>query len=247
MKIIILADALVGFELVKFLCSEYRSDVEAVICKSDNSIADFCRKSHVKFKICENTVELERYLAIHAFDLGILAWWPDLISKNSIKTAKLGFINTHNSFLPFGRGKHPYFWAIVEENPFGVSLHWVNDGIDTGDIIAQRPIAVSWTDNSDSVYQRSLSSIVQLFIETYPRIRRGQINSQSQADSGTFHYGSEIEEISEIDLEKCYKARLLINILRARTSDSERFQAAFFWDNDKKYRVKISIVEEPLS
>ena len=178
------------------------------------------------------------------FDLGILAWWPKIISDNIIFSSKLGFINTHNSLLPNNRGKHPYFWTFIEKCDYGVTIHWVDKGIDSGDIIAQTKIKYDWEDTSDSIYKRSLKEMIKLFCEKYPSIRSGKIKSFPQKGRGSFHYGNELSFYEEIDLDKSYKARDLLNIIRARTSSSIKFKAVYFIDENIKYRVKISIKKE---
>ena len=43
-------------------------------------------------------------------------------------------LNIHPSLLPFGRGKYGYFWSIINSEPFGVTIHLVDEGIDSGKI-----------------------------------------------------------------------------------------------------------------
>ena len=127
----------------------------------------FVSSENITYVICSNKEELDEYLSNLEFDLGILAWWPRIISSKIISQPKYGFVNTHNSFLPNNRGKHPYFWAMVEERDYGVTLHWVDEGIDTGDIIAQKQIKFDWEDNAETIYNRSLEEMIQLFCNSY--------------------------------------------------------------------------------
>jgi len=124
-----------------------------------------------------------------------------------------------------------------------VTLHKVDEGIDTGDIVAQREIRYGWEDTGGTVYEKSLKEIVSLFCEEYPKFRKGDFNFKPQGDFGSFHRDEEIEIVSEIDLEAVYTARELINILRARTS-STNFPASFFKDGEDIYRVKVVVEKE---
>ena len=85
--------------------------------------------------------------------------------------------------------------------------------------------------------------MVSLFKQTYPDLKMVKFYL-SQANSGSFHYASELDKHSEIKLEKMYVARDILNIIRARTSTSESFKAAYFNDCGKIYRVKVFIEEE---
>lgn len=46
-------------------------------------------------------------------------------------------VNLHMGYLPYNRGAHPLFWALAQNEPLGVTLHWMDEGIDTGAIIGQ--------------------------------------------------------------------------------------------------------------
>lgn len=88
-----------------------------------------------------------------AFVAEVGTWKPDLLVSMSfdqilrrdiLTAAPLGFVNCHAGSLPFYRGCNPINWAIINGEPrFGVTVHFVDDGIDTGDIVLQRfaPIA----------------------------------------------------------------------------------------------------------
>ena len=240
-KIILFADSYVGYEVIKFFLNNYKEDIASVVCLEENKIFHLASSSNVNCKVYSNEKDLIKYLKSIAFDVGILAWWPKIISTKLISIPKLGFINTHNSYLPHNRGKHPYFWAIVEKKKYGATLHWVDEGIDTGDIIAQKHIDYDWEDNAETLYNKSLNEIIKLFSEFYPKFRSGEINSYPQSNDSSFHLASELDKFSEIDLEKSYKARDLLNIIRARTTSSNKFKSAFFKDGKEKFRVKITI------
>ena len=73
----------------------------------------------------------DRILALKEInlDLIVLAWWPYIIKEPLISISRLGCLNLHPSLLPYNQGKHPYFWSIVEDVPFGVTIHFIDAGI----------------------------------------------------------------------------------------------------------------------
>lgn len=85
----------------------------------------------------------------------ILAWWSYVLKENLIRIPRIGCLNFYPSFLPYNRGKHYNFWTIVEGNPFGVSQHSVDQGIDTGDIAYQSRIAKTWEDTGEALYHKA--------------------------------------------------------------------------------------------
>ncbi|MCC6952955.1 MAG: formyl transferase, partial [Deltaproteobacteria bacterium] len=151
-----------------------------------------------------------------------------------------GFVNTHPSYLPYNRGKHYNFWALVEQCPFGVTLHFIDGGVDTGDIIAQQEIPYSWEDTGESLYRRAQIAMFELFRETYPHLRSGGITRHKQDLSvGTAHKANELENASRIELDRSYPARDLLNRLRARTFSGH--PACWFEVGDEKFEVRIDI------
>ena len=170
----------------------------------------------------------------------ILCWWPHILKQDIFGIPKIGVINFHPSYLPYNRGKHYNFWTIVEGTKFGVTLHFIDEGIDTGDIIFQKQIIKDWTDTGMTLYHKAKDNMITLFEESYPLIRSGKYKKIKQdSTKASFHLASELDQASRIDLEKKYTARELINLLRAKTFPPHR--GAIFEDEGKEYEIQIKI------
>jgi methionyl-tRNA formyltransferase len=175
-------------------------------------------------------------------ELGILAWWPKILKGRILELPARGWLNFHPSYLPFNRGKHPNFWCLVDETPCGVSLHFIDRCIDTGDVVARALVEVNWEDTGETVYRRSLERIVSLFEEHFDDISAGRAPRIPQnMEEGSFHWGRELDPASRIDLDEQYPARKLLNILRARTFEGH--PSAYFEADGKRYAVRVSIRE----
>ncbi len=178
-------------------------------------------------------------------DLGILAWWPYIIDKSLITIPERGFINFHPGYLPYNRGKDPNFWAIASGTPFGVTIHYVNEGVDTGDIIVQKKIEINWEDTGRSLYVKAKKAVLDLFREYYTQITSDNISSSPQVLKNKnikyHHSRSEIQAASEVKLDKKYSAKDLLNLIRARTFAPH--PAAWFKDAGEKYEVRINITK----
>lgn len=237
-----MADQSVGVEVTQWILSEYKQDISLVVTTSENEIFNLAKQinvNHLVFKSAKQVDSSIKELGIE-LDIGFLVWWPKIIKQPLLNLPKYGFINTHPSFLPYNRGKHYNFWALVEQAPFGVSLHFVEEGIDNGDLLAQVSIPYSWEDNGESLYKKAKSAMVDLFKQTYPQIRDLNINRQKQdLNTGSFHLANEINKISQIDLDDTYKVRDLLNLLRARTFSE--YPACWFKDGLDEYEVRIEI------
>ncbi len=151
-------------------------------------------------------------------EIGISVMFGYIIPADLLSIIPKGCINLHLSLLPYNKGAFPNVWSIVDETPAGVTLHFINEGIDTGDIIAQREVPVEPVDTGATLYRKLEESAFTLFVKTWPLIKTGNIHRKKQRrDEGTFHRLREVQRIDRIELDKFYKAKELIDILRART------------------------------
>lgn len=173
-------------------------------------------------------------------DLFLLAWWPCLLRNELFEIPTEGCLNFHPSLLPFNRGKHTTFWTLIEGGPFGVSLHFVDAGVDTGAIAFQQPLNKTWEDTGQTLYERAQRAILELFADNFETIVRGSIPRAKQITyQGTFHRAAEIESACNISLDKRYSARDLLNILRAKTFPP--FGGAWFEENGHRYEARVEI------
>ena len=221
---------------------QYEDHLKLIVFENDNSeifekFKSF--KPHIFYSDINNQID---YMNSLDLDWIFLAWWPHIIKSHIIDIPKKGVINTHNSLLPFNRGVHPNFWAIVDKLDYGVSIHKVTPGVDDGDIIAQKRIPYDWTDNGDVLYEKGMIELSKLFRETYPKIASGDFESYPQDHSAmTCHKTHEISDVCKINLESKYSAEDLFNIIRAK--DCLGKPGAYFMSEGKKYEVRINIKE----
>lgn len=106
------------------------------------------------------------------------------ISKETAGRFKRQAVNLHVSYLPWNRGADPNLWSFLEDTPKGVTIHYLDGNIDTGDIIARRTIQYDDNDTLKSTYTRLADTIEALFKEHWPVIREGRAKSLPQL---TFH------------------------------------------------------------
>lgn len=244
MKIVLMADGDVGRFVYAYLKMHFPEDIAMVVTVKNRSLyAEALSDGFVSVAfVSEKKLldDLRRHEPPNGFDFGFTAWWPKILSKLVIEFPKKGFINFHPSLLPYNRGKHYNFWTLIEQSPFGVSLNFIDSGVDTGDILAQRTIAYDWTDTGGSLYEKAQLEIQNLFRETYPQIRRGEICRIPQDHSkGSFHIAKELDPASQIELDKTYRARDILNLIRARTFSG--YPACYFFEKKQKYEVRIEI------
>jgi methionyl-tRNA formyltransferase len=239
MRLLLMADGAVGAKIAGYLMASYPNDLALIVTTQINDIYREAKSN--KFPVCVFDSEMKILDRLDSgVDLGVLAWWPKILKRPLLDAPRLGFLNTHPSLLPHSRGKHYNFWALVEQAPFGVTIHRVDDGVDTGDIVAQSPINYDWCDTGETLYNKAQLAMLELFYRSYPVLRKGQFESKAQdGGAGSFHRASELEFASNINLNSDYLARDLLNLLRARTFDGH--PGCWFEENGNRYEISIKI------
>jgi methionyl-tRNA formyltransferase len=191
----------------------------------------FREKKNIEFL---DSLELDYIISVH---------FPYLFTKEILELPKIGILNLHPAYLPFNRGWHTPTWAIYESTPFGATLHWVDEEIDSGDIALQKQITISWSDTAHTLYQKALQCEIELFNEAIPYIINKNLPRIPQPYEGTLHLKKDLEKIKKIDLSLEYSGEKIINLLRALTTNNWD-EAAFFELDGKKYLIHIEIKED---
>jgi len=118
-----------------------------------------------------------RFAVSHGYRLIIK---PDVIER-------LEIVNLHIAYLPYNRGADPTLWSVLEDTPAGVTIHYVDAGVDTGDVIAQRQVTLADDDTLATAYATLQDELADLFREQWPAIRAGTCERRPQPPGGTSH------------------------------------------------------------
>jgi methionyl-tRNA formyltransferase len=241
MRLLLFADGVVGTEIARFIIQNYFQDIFLIVTIDDNKIYQEAKDKGIPVCIFESEQDIITK-ATSGIDLGFLAWWPKIIKDPLLDLPLMGFVNTHPSLLPHNRGKHYNFWALVEQAPFGVTLHRVDSGVDSGEIVAQECVDYDWCDTGETLYKKAQIAMLDLFRKTYPILRTKKFFSKPQsAHEGSFHRASELESASNISLDTKYRARDLLNLLRARTFKGH--PGCWFEEDGSRFEISISITK----
>lgn len=121
-----------------------------------------------------------------------------LINSEIIEYMKGKIINLHISYLPWNRGFSPNIWSFIENTPKGVTIHQVDEGLDTGKILFQREICFAPEEETFiSTYDRLNEEIVQLFQKNWEQIRDGKYHLHEQAGQGSYHTIKDLEDLNK--------------------------------------------------
>jgi methionyl-tRNA formyltransferase len=102
-----------------------------------------------------------------------------------LNVPKLGVINCHAGKLPFYRGRNILNWALInDEKEFGITVHYVDEGIDTGDIIKQQSYPISDKDDYNSLLE---IAYVECALILYKAIKEIQVGNSKRILQNTIH------------------------------------------------------------
>jgi methionyl-tRNA formyltransferase len=96
-------------------------------------------------------------------------------------------VNLHISLLPWNRGADPNLWSFLKDTPKGVTIHYLDYGLDTGDVILQKEVGMFPDDSLRSSYTRLSEVIENLFMENWEAICNGKIVPHPQQAGGSYH------------------------------------------------------------
>lgn len=119
-----------------------------------------------------------------------------LIKPDILRLMPGRVINLHTSYLPYNRGSSPNVFSFLDNTPKGVTIHFMDEGLDTGDILCRKELFFEEEKETfASSYEKLLSEIKALFRENWRAIKAGGIKAQKQEAGGSYHRMKELEEI----------------------------------------------------
>lgn len=96
-------------------------------------------------------------------------------------------VNLHISYLPWNRGADPNLWSWFDDTPKGVSIHFLDEGIDTGPVIARKKVYFGFDETLASSYRVLQLEIEDVFKQWWPDIKAGTVVGVAQSGRGSFH------------------------------------------------------------
>ncbi|HEX7086574.1 MAG TPA: methionyl-tRNA formyltransferase [Vicinamibacterales bacterium] len=111
----------------------------------------------------------------------------DQILRAPVRATARACLNIHAGRLPDYRGRNVITWAIINnEREIGVTVHAVDDGVDTGPILIQRLLPIGWTDTYGDVLARVQDAVPALALEAAARLERESPSFRPQPAIGTY-------------------------------------------------------------
>lgn len=162
------------------------------------------------------TPEFGKTLKALSPDLIAVVAYGRIFPAAVLNTPPLGCVNVHASLLPSYRGAAPVNWAIAKgEKETGVTIMQMDEGMDTGDILAQKEVPIREEETAEELSKRLSRDGAQLLLETVDRIARNDVSPVRQDGNAATYAPLLSRKDGEVNWDR--DAEEIRNLVRAMT------------------------------
>ena len=172
-------------------------------------------------------------------DMITVAAYGKILPKRVLDLPKYGCINVHTSLLPKYRGAAPIQWPILNgDSETGATIMFMDEGCDTGDIIAQKRIAIAEDETGETLHDKVAAAGAKLLCELIPAIADGTATRTPQNHAESTYVGMMDKELGKLDFSK--SAKELERYVRGLSP----WPGTFTFVNGKLLKIKKAFVKE---
>lgn len=181
---------------------------------------------------------IEMYKSFQA-DVCVVVAFGQILPREVLDAPKYGCINIHGSLLPKYRGAAPIQWSVINGDKItGITTMYMDEGLDTGDMILKREVTIGEEETTGELYDRLAKVGADTLIDTLKLIEEGNVKREKQPDD--FTYAPMInKDIGAINWNKTsYEIKALVR-------GTNPWPSAFCELNGKRLKVhKVKILKE---
>ena len=199
------------------------------------NLTPLCRAHEIPVRYTPkiNLKESIEWIQSHSPDIIFCFGWSRLLKTDLLNLAPLGVVGYHPAALPANRGRHPLIWALVLGLAETAStFFFMDESADSGDILSQRQLKISGTDDAAMLYQRMIKTALEQIEEFVPALASGNFQRipQDHSKANTWRKRGSID--GKIDWRM--SARSIHNLVRGLTKP---YVGAHFEMNGKEIKV----------
>lgn len=161
-----------------------------------------------------------------------------IIPKHILGIPTIGCIGSHPALLPQNRGRHPIIWAIANGlMKSGITLFWIDEGIDSGDIWGQEEYEISSGDDASTIYEKVKYLSMKILKNNIPDLEMGILKRVKQDHSLANYWRKRIKKDGEIDWRMSGKR--IYDLVRALTKPYAGAHCIYKGNEIKIWKVRI--------
>lgn len=222
---------------ISFICVRYDTE--------DETLKKYAQKYDIEYLKHKN-INSNEFISVinkHNCDLFVSMSFNQIFKTEIINLPKYKTINCHAGRLPFYRGRNILNWALInDEKEFGITVHYMDEGIDTGDIILQRSYAISEKDDYQTLLERAYHDCSTILYDAIVMFKKGVVKGKKQIEIHPIGFYCSQRKIGDEILDWNQTSREIFNFVRSICSPGPKARAFL---NDKEMKInKIQYIDE---
>lgn len=195
---------------ISFICVRFDT--------KDNTLKEFAQKYNIDYLKHENinSNEFLKLLSSYNCDLFVSMSFNQIFKTKIINMPKYKTINCHAGKLPFYRGRNILNWALInDEIEFGITVHFIDEGIDTGDIILQRTFPITDSDDYSTLLEVSYLECANILYDAICMFKNSKVEGISQKTIAPIGFYCSQRKTGDENLDWNQSSRDIFNFVRA--------------------------------
>ncbi|WP_182199782.1 methionyl-tRNA formyltransferase [Paraliobacillus salinarum] len=221
LKIGYFADGKWSHEAFKLLIQDESIEIKFICVRNDTSdltlkkLSDKYKIDYLKHKDINSDAFLNQIREYNC-DLFVSMSFNQIFKKEIMNMPKFKTINCHAGKLPFYRGRNILNWALInDETEFGITVHYVDEGIDTGDIIIQRCFDITDHDDYNTLLDKAYNECAIILYDAIKLIQEGKHTPFKQKDIHPIGFYCGMRQEGDEILNWNQTSRDIFNFIRA--------------------------------
>lgn len=211
----------------------------------DDTLKKFAKKYSIDYlyPVTVNSPEFIEKAKEYECDLFVSMSFNQIFRNEIINLPRLNTINCHAGKLPFYRGRNVLNWALInDENEFGITVHFVDEGIDTGDIILQETYPITDNDTYGTLLEVAYDECAKLLYQAVKKIQKGEFKRIKQSSIHPVGCYCGRRTVGDENIDWNSTARELFNFVRALSSPGPL--ATTYINNTPVTISRVRLIEE---
>lgn len=196
--------------IISFICVRFDTQDETLKIFSEKYNIPYFK--HININADEFIEAIKKYEC----DLFVSMSFNQIFKDAIINLPKYKTINCHAGMLPFYRGRNILNWALInDEKEFGITVHYIDEGIDTGDVILQRAYPISDEDNYQTLLEKAYIECAIILYDSIVMFKQGLVIGKKQSEIHSVGFYCSQRKLGDEVLDWDQTSREIFNFIRA--------------------------------
>jgi len=215
------ADGLWSHEAFILLINDISIDIKFIVPRidtKDSTLKSFASKYNIDYLHGEkiNSGEFLEKAKRYDCDLFVSMSFNQIFKNEIINLPRYKTINCHAGKLPFYRGRNILNWVLInDEKEFGITVHFIDEGIDTGDIILQRIYPITDKDDYSTLLNLAYKECAIILYDSVKLVQMGEVNKKKQKEIHEVGFYCGVRRIGDEIINWNQTSRQIFNFVRA--------------------------------